>query len=110
MQPTLTLIAAAAFALVWLFLRRANELCTLEIAEGRSTLLRGRAPGRFLSDVRDIAARSSDERLVIAVVSEGGLPRVVVRSGAPRDHILQQLRNVAGQHRVHHFRTGVERG
>ena len=95
--------------LLWLVARRANELCAVTLARGHATLLRGRAPQRFLSDVAEIAARAPDARAVVAVVNEGGSPRVVVRSGAASETLVQQLRNVTGQHQVLHFRTGVRR-
>lgn len=44
-----------------------------------------------------------------SVVNEGGAPRLLVRSGAAPETIVQQLRNVAGQHQLVHFRTGVSR-
>ena len=107
MPRLVALVAAAALGFAWLALRRANELCVVEIAGGRATLRRGRAPARFLSDVRDIAARAGTDRSVFAVVSEGGSPRVVLRSGRGGEVLLQQLRNVAGQHQVLHFRAGA---
>ena len=98
----LLLIAVALAG--WLFLARANELCVIRVSAGGASLVRGRAPARFLSDVRDIARRAAVEDATIRVVVQGGAPRVVA-SGVS-ETVLQQLRNAAGQHQVLHFRAG----
>ncbi|HVU03284.1 MAG TPA: DUF3634 family protein [Polyangiaceae bacterium] len=98
-----------ALFLLWLVARRANELCAVRLSGGEATLVRGRAPRRLLADVAEIAARAPTVSMEFSVVNEGGAPRLLVRSGAAPETIVQQLRNVAGQHQLVHFRTGVSR-
>jgi hypothetical protein len=103
-----TLALAIAVALAWILLGRANELCAIRVEAGRATLVRGRAPARFLSDVDEIVRRTSLGPVTFRVVVEGGVPRLVPPAGAP-EITVQQLRNALGQHRVLHFRTGRRR-
>jgi hypothetical protein len=99
------LALAAVVVAIWLFLRRANELCAIRVTSGTSELVRGRAPARFLSDVGDIVERARLDRATVRVVSESGSPRLVANDDLP-DAVAQQLRNAAGQHTVAQFRTG----
>jgi hypothetical protein len=90
---------------VWFVVRRANELAVLDVRNGHARLRRGRAPARFLLDVEEVVRRAGIERATIRVVSESGAPRVEV-SGSVSAGVVQQIRNVAGEHQVSHFRTG----
>jgi hypothetical protein len=99
------LLVLAATLLAWFFLRRANELSVIEVRNGDARLTRGRAPGRLLFDIGEIARRAAIERATLRIVSEGGSPRLEVFGTASPTEI-QQLRNVVGEHRVLHFRTG----
>jgi len=95
----LVLIGLAA----WL-LRRANELCAFSLRQGRSSLVRGRAPARLIADLDEIARRSPTQNMTIRVVLESRVPRVVSTGGSAVT--VQQVRNVVGQYQAVHFRTG----
>lgn len=99
------LLLAVASAVAWFVLGRANELCSIRVEHGEARLARGKAPPRFLSDVREIARRAGLGAVTLRVVTEGGQPRLVPPANIPEDAV-QQLRNALGQHRVLHFRTG----
>lgn len=90
---------------VWLALRRANELAAFELSRDGARLVRGRSPAELTRDVADIARRGAVPNTTIRVVSEGGEPRLVapVHLG---ETVVQRLRNVVGRYRVVHFRTG----
>ena len=94
---------------LWLLLRRANELCVIRVRNGETTLARGRAPARLLHDVGEIARRTALARATLRIVSESASPRVYV-TGVASDAIVQQIRNVVGEHQVVHFRTGRRPG
>jgi hypothetical protein len=96
---------AAVAAVVWFVLRRANELCVLRLSPEGARLVRGRAPARFLSDATEVARRAALAEATVRVVTESGEPRVLPAPGVPGE-VAQQLRNIAGQYRVVHFRTG----
>src|SRR4249920_3269740 len=98
MTGLLVLLVVLGF---WFFLRRANELAVIEVRHGEARLRRGRAPGRLLFDVEEIVRRSGLERATIRVVSESGSPRVEV-SGSVNAGVVQQIRNVVGEHQVLH--------
>ena len=97
------LVLLALFA--WLVLRRANELSAFELSGDGARLVRGRAPAALLSDVAEIARRAAVPTTVVTVVTEGGEPRLLAPAHLG-DAVVQQLRNVVGQYRVVHFRTG----
>jgi Protein of unknown function (DUF3634) len=103
------LVALVAVVGLWLLLRRANELCAIRIRNGDARLVRGRAPGRLLYDVAEIARRAQVSDAYVRVVSESGSPVAKV-SGAVSEATVQQLRNVVGEHQVVHFRTGRRAG
>lgn len=102
-------LVVGALALVLLALGRANELCKIAVRDGRSLLVRGRAPARFLDDVAAIVARVPVDRGVIRVVTESRFPRLIASADIPGD-VAQQLRNALGQHQVVHFRSGRRSG
>jgi hypothetical protein len=102
-------VVAAALALLLLALTRENQLCKIAVEGGRSRLVRGRAPARFLADVAEIVANSPAAHGTIGVVTESGFPRLIASAGIPVD-VAQQLRNALGQHQVVHFRTGRRSG
>jgi hypothetical protein len=100
------LLTVTVFVLLgWVVLRRANELCAIELSNGDARLLRGRAPAAFLADVAEVARRAPALDARVRVVTESGTPRVVAPPGLP-DSVVQQLRNVAGQYQVVQFRSG----
>lgn len=95
-----------ALAGVWMMLRRANELCTLRVESGKCRVVRGRAPPRLIGDVEEIAHRARVREATVRVVVESGEPRAIMDASVA-EAVQQQIRNVVGQHRVVHFRTGV---
>jgi hypothetical protein len=101
----LSLIPAALALVVWLA-ARANELCKIKVIDGAPRLVRGRVPAGFMGDVSDIVTRGRVARGTIRVVSERGVPRLVSAPGELGPIVVQQLRNVVGQYRTLHFRTG----
>jgi hypothetical protein len=103
------LFVLAVVAAAWLLLRRANELCALRLSPGGVRLVRGRAPAGFLSDADEVARRAALSGVTVRVVTESGEPRLVSPPGVP-EAVVQQLRNVTGQYRVVHFRTGRRPG
>jgi hypothetical protein len=102
---TVLLPVLSAVVCLWLVTRRANELCVIRVRNGEAVLVRGRAPARLLHDIGDIARRAALPCATIRVVSESASPRVYVAGAAP-EAVVQQVRNVVGEHQVLHFRTG----
>jgi len=102
---TAAIIFLALFVFGWFLLGRANELCAIRVRSGQARLVRGRAPARFLSDVSEILRHSRVPDTMIRVVSERGTPCLQV-SADVSDGVAQRLRNVTGEHRIVHFRTG----
>jgi hypothetical protein len=86
-------------------LRRANELFALSARAGKLELLRGRLSPALLSEFADIAARERLDNAEIRVLSESGLPRLVLR-GPPNPGLEQALRNVLGRYHVAQIRAG----
>jgi hypothetical protein len=103
------LVVLVVVAAAWMILGRANELCALRLSADGAHLVRGRAPAGFLSDANEVARRAALSGVTVRVVTESGEPRLVSPSGVP-DAVVQQLRNVTGQYRVVHFRTGKRPG
>ncbi len=103
-------LLAGVVALAFAALSRINELCAIRVRLGEARLARGRAPSRFLEDVRDIAHRAELDDVTVRVVSEGGKPRLVIARGVVGADVAQRLRNALGQHQVVHFRTGRRSG
>lgn len=100
------LAAVAVLALlIVLLLRRANELCAVELSNDGARLLRGRAPGQMLADVAEVARLARPGVVTVRVVVESASPRLIPAASLP-EAVVQQLRNVVGQYRVVHFRTG----
>lgn len=97
----LALLALLAFRLA---LRRANELFVLEARQGKLHVLRGRLPPSLFSELAEIAARESADAAQIRVVSESGLPRLIVNGSAQRSE--QAMRNVLGRYNVAQIRAG----
>jgi hypothetical protein len=91
----LAIVCAAVVLVVWLALRRANEIAALDVLGGRLRVRRGRLPAGLRSDIEAIVSRRPVERATVRIVSEGGRPAVVT-TGALSDAQKQQLRNVVG--------------
>ncbi len=87
-------------------LRRANELFALTARAGKLELLRGRLSPALLAEFADIAEREQLDNAEIRVLSESGLPRLVLRSAAPQPALEQAFRNVLGRYHVAQIRTG----
>jgi hypothetical protein len=104
MDVTWVVVFAVVVA-AWLLMRRANELCALRLSPDGARLVRGRAPAGLLSDANEVARRAALRGVTVRVVTESGEPRLVSPPGVP-EAVVQQLRNVVGQYRVVHFRTG----
>jgi len=86
-------------------LRRANELFALSAHAGKLALLRGRLPPALLAEFSDIAQRERLDNAEIRVLSESGLPRLLLR-GAPNPALEQALRNVLGRYPIARIRSG----
>jgi len=86
-------------------LRRANELFALTARAGKLELLRGRLSPALLSEFADIAARERLDNAEIRVLSESGLPRLVLL-GAQAPALEQAFRNVLGRYPVSQIRAG----
>ena len=86
-------------------LRRANELCALRANAGKLTLLRGRLSPALLAEFADIAQRERLDNAEIRVLSESGLPRLVLL-GTANPASEQALRNVLGRYPVSQIRAG----
>lgn len=86
-------------------LRRATDLCVIEVVSGRPRLRRGRLPPALMSEITDIVRRNRVVAGRLRVVTEGGEPRLVADAGFPAD-ATQQLRNVVGRYRVAQLRSG----
>ena len=97
-------LALLALLTLRLALGRANELFTLQARQGKLRVLRGRLPPALFSQLAEIAARENLDAVGIRVVSESGLPRLLV-SGSAR-HAEQALRNVLGRYNVAQIRAG----
>ena len=102
------LLAACLFAPIAYGLRRANELFALTANSGILTITRGRMPPALFSELAEIAERARLDNAEFRVLSESGIPRLIVR-GAP-SHALQQAeqaaRNVLGRFNVAQIRAG----
>src|SRR5439155_12029689 len=98
-------ILAAVAALGWLVLGRANELSAFRLSPAGARLVRGRAPAGLLHDFDDVARRTGVGDVTVRVVTEGGVPRLIVPAGL-MESVAQPLRNAVGRYDVVHFRTG----
>jgi hypothetical protein len=100
------LVFAALCVLAWFFVvRRANELCAIALTKDGARLVRGRAPAVLLSDFTEIACRASVTPVTVRVILEAGSPHLLAPPGLD-EPTVQRLRNVTGQYRTVHFRTG----
>jgi hypothetical protein len=86
-------------------LRRANELFALTARAGKLVLLRGRLAPVLFSEFAEIAERERLDGAEIRVLSESGVPRLVLR-GAPNPALEQAFRNVLGRYPVSQIRAG----
>jgi hypothetical protein len=99
------LILAVLAIPLFLALRRATELFTVQVLAGRARHLRGKIPRPLLHDIEDIVAKPRLASAQIRVVSEGGMPRVLV-TGKISEAQHQRLRNVVGKYQVGQIRAG----
>ncbi len=86
-------------------LRRATDLCVIDVVGGKPRLRRGRLPPALMSEITDIVRRNRVRAGRIRVVTEGGEPRLLADAGFPAA-ATQQLRNVVGRYRVAQLRSG----
>lgn len=86
-------------------LRRATQLCVLRVERGQLQLLRGRLPPALFSDLAEIVARHTGESLELRILSESGVPRLMVR-GSAQPGLAQALRNVLGRYSISQLRAG----
>ena len=102
------LLAAGLFALVAYGLRGANELFALSASDGKLTITRGRVPPALFSELAEIAERARLDDAQICVLSESGVPRLVVKlaGGATNPALEQAARNVLGRFSVAQIRAG----
>jgi hypothetical protein len=98
-------VLIALSLIVWLLLRHANELCALRLSSDGARLVRGRAPPSLVSDAGEVARHAGGIYVTVRVVVESGAPRLLAPAGLDED-VVQRLRNVVGQYKVVHFRTG----
>lgn len=85
--------AAAVLGLIVVVLwaaTRHNEIFRVTIRGGRATVVRGRVPPSFLSDLREIAKHVREG--TVHAVKSGGEPRLVVSSSID-ERTAQRLRN-----------------
>lgn len=104
--PALFLLAAGLAMM--LGLRRANELCVVDLRHGKARLVRGRIPPRLLSDLGDIARTSGSASARVRVVVASARPEVLVR-GALDAASAQRVRNVVGLYGLAQMRAGRRR-
>lgn len=90
---TLLFLALLAVPLIVL-LRRANELCVLDVIDGKVHLVRGRAPQRLLNHFADVLTRPVIKKARLRVVVDNGRPALRAEQIPPQQ--LQRLRNVLG--------------
>jgi len=108
------LLAVCLFAPLAYGLRRANELFVLSASHGKLTITRGRVPAALFADLADIAERAKLHDAQLRVVSESGVPRLLVcsvdgvKSGAYAA-LEQAGRNVLGRFSVAQIRAGRRR-
>jgi hypothetical protein len=99
------LLLPCALAVLWVLLRRANELCAVSVVDGRALLRRGRAPSGLVSELEDVVARAGVRRVTLRIVSESRVPRLVPDRRLP-ESVAQPLRNVIGRYQLTQFRHG----
>jgi hypothetical protein len=72
----LAILVVLAIPLV-VSIARSNELCVLDVEQGRTRVRRGRIPQRLLSELADVLRRPKPGRAVVRIVAERGRPRVL---------------------------------
>ena len=105
------LLAACLLAPIAYGLRRANELFALSARDGTLTIKRGRVPPALFSDLAEIAGRVRLDNVEIRVLSESGIPRLLVSDADGGDspaleQAAQAARNVLGRFSVAQIRAG----
>jgi len=104
--PGLSLLAFGFALLAFGFaLRRANELFALSARAGKLELLRGRLSPALFAEFSEIAQRERLDNTEIRVLSESGVPRLVLHGG-PHPASEQAFRNVLGRYPVAQIRAG----
>lgn len=103
MDIALIAVAVVAFGLVWLVLRRSNELFCISVRAGRLLVVRGAVPGPLLHDIADVVRRDRVENASIRGVRADGHARIVASGVA--DTTAQRLRNVFGSHPIQKLRA-----
>jgi len=91
--------AAGTLGLIGLLLwaaTRQNEIFRVAIRGGRATLLRGKVPPGFMSDLREIVGHVQEG--TVHAVKRGGEPALVVSSSID-ERSAQRLRNAFAVHR-----------
>ncbi len=80
----------AMIALALWFATRDNEIFRVSIKKGRVTVVRGKVPPSFMSDLREIVRHVDDG--IVRAVKQGGQGRIVVSSSID-EATAQRLRN-----------------
>jgi hypothetical protein len=88
----LLLLAVVALAL-YCWTSRINELFCVSVRDGSVLVVRGRIPGRLLSDIRDVVSKPGVPHATIRAIKQEHGARLVV-SGAIDEGREQRLRNV----------------
>ncbi|MCS6901279.1 MAG: DUF3634 family protein [Myxococcales bacterium] len=90
----LLLLLVATLVLPFLvLLSRANELFTLDVTQGKVSVVRGKVPPSLLRDACDVLRHV--ERATITARMENGRP--IVRAKGLSEAQLQRMRNVVGR-------------
>jgi hypothetical protein len=105
--PWLLLVTCLALPIAY-GLRRASELFVLVERNGELRVLRGRIPHALFADIADITARWPLGTSELHVVSESGVPRLIVKGPDPAA-LAQATRNVLGRFNVAQIRAGKRR-
>jgi hypothetical protein len=92
-------IAAAALALLVFSAFRSRELFVLAVDQGKTRLLRGRAPPALLEGLSDVFARANVKRARVSVLRDG--ERARIDATGLDDFVLQRARNVLGSFPAH---------
>lgn len=98
------LLLLVGVPLFW-WLRTANRLFLLQVAEGKVTFRRGRIPPSLLRELADVF-EGTRVRGTLACVRDGDAPRLVPK-GEFDAGTLQQARNVVGRYPLARIRAGA---
>lgn len=93
-MPWLLVAVVGGAAILWWFSLKEDLFC-LSIRGGRVLIVRGRAPARFVSDVRDLASRARVAQATVRAVRTEHGGRLLF-SGGIDEGTQQRLRNVFG--------------